>query len=336
MIGSKIKYLISFFKRKESGSKYSQSALQLHALPGQNRHQSGQYKQRKKIFSRFWQSLTTKKRVHHVQYNGPVRSKKFVFKVAGLAIISFTVLCFVLVGGWQIMINNIESLPFFQVSGIVFSGNDTIAKEKLREASGITLHQTSLIGLNCAQVEAGLMTVPWVARAVVEKNWPSTVEISIVENVPVALMHSNKSNEPQLQYVDRKGVPFLRVRPGADIDFPVITGFSEIDDPVIREKALAEVLVFLKKVNGNNPYLPAQSVSEIHIDRDGEMVVYLVEYPFPIFFGTSNTSQKYSRLVQVLKTLYKTEKGKGSISQIEYIQMDYLQDKVLVAQSESG
>ena len=62
------------------------------------------------------------------------------------------------------------------------------------------------------------------------------------------------------------------------------------------------------------------------------MVVYLVEYPFPIFFGTSNTSKKYYRLVQVLKTLYK-QKGKGSISQIEYIQMDYLQDKVLVAQS---
>ncbi len=336
MLGSKIKYLISFFKRKKNGSKYSQGALQLQALPGQNRHQSGQYNQRRKVFHRFWESLTTKKRVHHVQYNGPVRSKRMIFKLVGLATVTLTVLCFVLVGGWNIIFNNIESLPFFHVSEIVYSGNDTITREKLREASGITLHQTSLIGLDCAQVEAGLMTVPWVARAIVERNWPSTVEITIVENVPVALLHSKKPNEPQLQYIDRKGVPFLEVKPGADIDFPVITGLTEIDDPIVREKALAEVLVFLRKVNGNNPYLPAQSVSEIHLGRDGDMVMYLVEYPFPIFLGASNTSQKYSRLVQVLKTLYKTEKGNGAISQIEYIQMDYLQDKVLVAQSESG
>jgi hypothetical protein len=37
-------------------------------------------------------------------------------------------------------------------------------------------------------------------------------------------------------------------------------------------------------------------------------------------------------LVQVLKALYKKQKGKESISQVEYIQMDYLDDKVLVAQ----
>lgn len=327
---------MSLFKRKKSGSKYAPSALQLHALPGQNRQQSGQYKQRKKFLSRLLQLLTKKQRVSHVQYNAPIRSKKLIFKMAGLATITATVLFFILVGGWQIIINKFESLPFFNVSDIVYSGNEIITKEKLRVASGIVLHQTSLIGLNCAQVEAELLSVPWVARAVVKRNWPSTVEISIVENVPVALLHSEKTDGPQLQYVDRKGVPFLQVKPGADIDFPVITGLSEIAEPDVRERALSEVLVLLKMINGNNPYLPAQSVSEIHLDRNGEMVVYLVEYPFPIFFGNSNTSQKYSRLVQVLKTLYKTEKGKGSISQIEYIQMDYLQDKVLVAQSESG
>ena len=85
----------------------------------------------------------------------------------------------------------------------------------------------------------------------------------------MALLHSTQPNEPQLQYIDRKGQPFLGVKPGADIDFPVITGLSDIDDPTVREKALAEALVFLKKVNSNNPYLPAQSVSEIHLARDG-------------------------------------------------------------------
>jgi len=337
MLLSKIKTLISFFDRKKKGSgSYLQSSMQLHEPPGQNVYQSEQSKQRKSIFARFRQLFTKQKRSSQGGYKGPVSKRKMLCKLTGLATVIFSLLIFIVIGGGQILLNNFESLPLFQVADIVFVGAGEISKEKLREASKIILHQTSLIGLDCAQVEAGLRTIPWVGKAVVKKNWPSTVEITIVENVPLALLHNKNASGTQLHYIDRKGVPFLQVPPGADIDFPVITGLMEINDQVVRAKALDETLIFLKKVNGNNPNLPAQSISEIHLTQNGEMVVYLVEYPFPIFFGNSNTSKKYSRLVQVLKTLYKKQNGKGSISQVEYIQMDYLNDKVLVAQSESG
>jgi cell division protein FtsQ len=273
-----------------------------------------------------------KKSTHCDGYKRTVSKKSSIFKLAGLAVTTLSLLLFIFIGGGKVIRNNIESLPFFKVSEIIFSDTRTLSKEKLREASGIILHQTSLVGLNCARVEASLNTAPWVAQAEVQRKWPSTIMISIVENVPVALLHSKIKNGDQLQYIDEKGVPFLQVGPGFDIDFPVITGLNEIKEPRVRDKALSEALVFLDNVSGDNPYLPAQSVSEIHLNQNGEMVVYLVEYPFPIFFGNDNTSTKYARLVQVLKALYKKQKGKESISQIEYIQMDYLNDKVLVAQ----
>jgi cell division protein FtsQ len=344
MLLSRIKKILSSLsplsdnkrKNKRGNGYLNKKEMDLQAFPVPSRHQSSQYTQRKIRLARFRQLLTAEKRVKHGRYTGAAVRKKNVFKVAGLATVTVSLLLFILIGGGQKILNNLESSPFFHVSGIVISGTENISQEKLREASGIILHQTSLIGLNCSQVEASLVTVPWVARALVKRNWPSTVEISIVENVPVALLHSKNSNGNQLQYIDKKGIPFHLVKPGADVDFPVITGLTEISEPLVKEKALAEVLVFLKSVSGNNPYLPAQSISEIHLDQDGEMVVYLVENPFPIFFGNSNTDKKYVRLVQVLKALYKKQKGKGSISQIEYIQMDYLNDKVLVAQNESG
>ncbi|MGB3221981.1 MAG: FtsQ-type POTRA domain-containing protein [Desulforhopalus sp.] len=273
-----------------------------------------------------------KKSPHSDVYNGTVSKKASIFKLAGLAVVPLSFLLFIFIGGGQAILHNFESLPFFKVSEIVFSDTGPISKEKLREASGIILHQTSLVGLDCAQVEAALNTVPWVAQAEVKRKWPSTIKVFIEENVPVALLHSKKTNGAQLQYIDQKGMPFLQVGPGSDIDFPVITGLNEIKEPGVRKKALTEALVFLDNVGGDNPYLPAQSVSEIHLNQNGEMVVYLVEYPFPIFFGNDNTSTKYARLVQVLKALYKQQKGNESISQIEYIQMDYLNDKVLVAQ----
>ncbi len=252
-----------------------------------------------------------------------------------MATVTLALLGGIVIGTRHLLPDSIEKLPFFEVSAITYSGNETISNERLREASGIILHQTNLIGLDCAKVVAGLTSVPWVARAEVKKNWPSTVEISINENVPAALLNRGGSDGNQLQYIDKNGRPFLTVRPGSDIDFPVITGLDAIHEPKSQKNALHEALIFLEKINGNNPQLPAQSVSEIHLNPDGEIVVYLVDYPFPIFFGNSNISQKYYRLVQVLKTLYK-QKDKGSISQIEYIQMDYLQDKVLVAQTQSS
>jgi cell division protein FtsQ len=345
MLAGKIKTLFhrtfssSVIGKKQRGNNYLTGEMHGAALPGQNSHQNGLYRQRKNRLARFRQLLTAKRRTNHDSYQSVAGSggrKKMMFRMAATAVVLCSLLLFALIGGWPIILKNIESLPFFRVSTVVFSGTDTISEEKLREAAGIILHRTSLLGLDCRQAEASLRTVPWVARAEVQKNWPSTVKISIVENVPVALLHAKNVSGTQLQYIDNKGVPFLQVKPGADLDFPVITGLTEIDDSRLREAALAEALVFLKNVNGNNPYLPAHSVSEIHLNRGGELVVYLVEYPFPIFFGASNTSNKYSRLVQVLKALYKKQNGRGTISQIEYIQMDYLDDKVLVAQSESG
>jgi cell division protein FtsQ len=324
---------LSFFGGKNNrGNSYLKNEMDMHVLPANNSHQGGRYKQRKNRLTHFRQVLKVKKSPHCDDYNGTVSKKSSIFKLTGLAVVTLSFLLFIFIGGGQAIFNNFGSLPFFKVSEIIFSDTMTISKAKLREASGIILHQTSLVGLNCAQVEASLNTVPWVAQAEVKRKWPSTIKISIVENVPVALLHSKKTNGAQLQYIDEKGVPFLQVGPGSDIDFPVITGLNEIKEPGLREKALSEALVFLDNVGGDNPYLPAQSVSEIHLNQNGEMVVYLVEYPFPIFFGNDNTSTKYARLVQVLKALYKQQKGKESISQIEYIQMDYLNDKVLVAQ----
>ncbi len=337
---TKIKNIFSLFKsKKKSGNGYLEREMDLQSFPGQSSTRNGQYKRRTQCTSwltRFKQLFTAKKRVHQYGYKELTGRKKFTFKTVGLAAVAVCLLSFIVIGGGRKIIDSLASAPFFQVSEIVFSGNQNISKEKLREAAGIVLHQTSLIGFDCSQKEADLAKVPWVARAEVTRNWPSTIEISVVANVPVALLLSTSSTGGELHYIDRDGVPFLKVSPGADIDFPVITGLSEISEASLKKSALNEVLVFLKKVNNNNPHLPAQSVSEIHLNRDGGMVVYLVEYPFPIFFGSDNISRKYARLVQVFKELYKNQSNKGSISQIEYIQMDYLNDKVLVAKSESG
>lgn len=317
-----------FIKKNKNGAGYLKSELPLHSLPGQSSHHAG----RKGLLPRIRQVFSAQKRVTHTNYKRPVDKRKLIFKGGGFIVATLCLLFAVVFGIKQLVPDNFEKFPFFQVSAMTYSGNETLSNDRLRAASGIFLHQTSLLGLNCAKIEAALVALPWVAQAEVKKNWPSTVEIVIVENIPVALLHQGGPEGSQLQYIDKTGQAFLRVTPGADIDFPIITGLDTIKEPEIRQKAFAEVLIFLDKINSNNPQLPAQSVSEISLNDKGEMAVYLVEYPFPIFFGSSDTAKKFYRLVQVLKTLYK-QKENESIAQIAYIQMNYLQDKVLVVRA---
>jgi len=333
MLYARIKrFLAAVFRKKKKG--YASFSSDLHVRGAAA--EIGKYKNRLHRITKIRQRIQAKKREYQEEYSRPLlRSKMYVRLGALLLLVSALPLAWVYGGGEKIL-QGLQSIAFFRVARIEITGCTAVSKEKILDASGIVLQQTNLLTLNIKEIEARIAVVPWVARSVVKRSWPAKVQISIEENAPVALLHSPGGEGTQLQYLDDNGMAFSSVNLGADIDFPVVTGLTEITDQQLKAKVLTEILIFLRKVRSNDPHLPAQSVSELHVTKSGAMVVYLVEYPFPIFFGNGNTKQKYSRLIQVLRALYKKQNGKELLSHIEYIEMDYLNDKVLVVESGSG
>jgi cell division septal protein FtsQ len=322
-----------FSGKKKPGAGVRTGEFPLCGVPGEQ----GLYEQKKSgKWSRHKQLFRTQKRKKNEGYGRSVTRGKLLQRFAMLFLFISVAGLSLFYGGKLGIEKRLDSISFFQVSDVVFSGCRMTSSGQLREQAGIVLHQTNLMGLDTVQIERDLEKNPWIFEATVKRSWPSTVEIKVMEYVPVALLHSTTEEGGQLYYVDKKGVPFTPVPVGANLDFPVITGLTEVTAASLKEKALAEILLFLKKVRINDPHLPAQSVSEVHVNRYGELVVYLVEYPFPIFFGNGNTKQKYQKLIRVLQALYKKESGEEIISSVEYIRMDYFNDKVLVAQSGSG
>jgi len=168
------------------------------------------------------------------------------------------------------------------------------------------------------------------------KKWPDKVVLRVQEYEPHALTVVSVDGTPQLHYMDREGEPFVKAEAGMDFDFPVITGLEVLDNETDRKAYLDDALHFLKLIRANNPNLPAQSVSEIHIDPLEGLIIHMVEYPFPVFFGDGDVRKKYIRLRKVLEVLYKPRKKGMEIAQVTYIRMDYLHDKVIVGYSESG
>ncbi|MDD3813040.1 MAG: FtsQ-type POTRA domain-containing protein [Desulfocapsaceae bacterium] len=229
-------------------------------------------------------------------------------------------------------------MNIFKIQDISINGCRKTSPSMIRELTGIR-YQASLVRLNPEHIAAILRSHPWIAAAEVTRDWPDVVVVSIKEYIPEALITQDGPGGRQFFYLDKSGVVFAPVEPGQDMDLPVITGLEAKDGGGgngSRSERISEALALLKLVRQNNPNLPLQNLSEIHVGRDAGMTIYLADYPFPIYFGVGAIRTKYSRLKRVLEVLYKETEQGMTIADVAYIRMDYLENKVLVAHSGSG
>jgi hypothetical protein len=190
------------------------------------------------------------------------------------------------------------------------------------------------------EIEARVRQHPWIDQVEVERVWPDTLTIRVHEHRPLAMINiegGHEGGQQGLYYLDHQGIIFAPVESLQDIDYPVITGFvppegsEKIPGLDLRGDAMTEdVSEFLHVAARGNPILPLQSISEIHVNREKGIIVYLVEHPFPIYIGYGNVEKRYYQLVKLLEWFYRKKRIEG----IEEIRMDYHEGRILVARSE--
>ena len=78
-----------------------------------------------------------------------------------------------------------------------------------------------------------------------------------------------------------------------------LAGLSRGERSEAQEEALREALLFIKYVKKNDPNLPPQNISELKISED-DIVLFLMDRPFPIRLGRGDIYKKYRRLSKVL------------------------------------
>lgn len=225
----------------------------------------------------------------------------------------------------------LEDLTYFHITGVEVKGSVRAASEKIRNSSGILL-RSSLFFLDDEKISKAVRSKNhWVDEVEIHRKWPDEVVVQVKEFVPVALIGVAAGEGTDLYYMDKKGKPFVKATAGMDLDFPVMTGL-ELTETSEKLVQLEEALTFLTLIRKNNPNLPSQSVSELHVDRSEGLIIHMVEHPFPIFFGNGDIRKKYFKLRKVLEKLYKYKPGENvmGIADVAYIRMDYLDNKVLV------
>lgn len=247
------------------------------------------------------------------------------------------VLGVVLFGGYLLVIGPLQRVygnwSYFRIHDIEVSGCLMTTPGNLKKFANISF-EMNMLTLDPEAMQERLQKHPWIAHADIKRIWPDGLAITVQEHRPNALIVN--TDEDGLRYLDRKGKIFAVVAPGQDVDFPVITGLDVFNTDEEKERLLSEASSFLRLAERNNPNLPAQNISEIHFNSAGELIVYLVEQPFPIYIGKGDIKRKYYQLWKVLEVLYRKKKGKAIIDSVAYIRMDYQENKVLVARSHTG
>jgi cell division protein FtsQ len=243
----------------------------------------------------------------------------------------------ILFGGYLFLVGPMQTmfahLQYFRIHEIEISGCVVTNAKGLRKFADIS-YEMNMLTLDPKAMQERLEGHPWVEQAEIRRIWPDRLAVFVREHRPWALVVQD--GEKGLKYLDRKGTLFAAVAPGQELDFPVITGLDAFDTETEKEQILAAVTSFLRLAGRNNPNLPAQNVSEIHFNGDNELILYLVEQPFPIYFGKGDIKRKYYQLRKVLEVLYRKRKGRAMIENVAYIRMDYQENKVLVARSHAG
>ncbi len=243
---------------------------------------------------------------------------------------------FFISGGFSLFGLLLEDLDYFRITEIRVEGCRNSTPDEIRAASGVTV-SSSLFSVDEKKITENVRKESlWVDQISVARHWPDTLILQVREFTPHALIALGEENRAELYYLDKNGHAFIKTAFGMDLDFPVITGVEDAGELDTVPTELDAPLDLLRLAGTNNPNLPVQSISELHVDDQVGLVLYLVEHPFPIFFGDGDIKKKYVRLRKVLEMLYKPRRTGMDIGRVAYIKMDYLKDKVIVGYDESG
>jgi cell division protein FtsQ len=243
----------------------------------------------------------------------------------------------IVIGGSIFMVYQwLGSVDFFQLTSVKVVGSTRLDKQQLMELAGLS-YRSNILAVNTGMIKQKLEGDDWIKLAEIKRNLPSELQLKIKERVAVALLNGGKG----LFFLDKKGELFAPATPPEDLDYPLITGLeTEVDAGMLgdwsgwlaKKEQLKKALQFVRYARQGSSALPRQNISEIKLIENHEYILFLADSPFPIYIGSEVSKKRYYRLAKVLYWLYK----KREFSDVNFIRMDYMNNKVLVGKNNAG
>jgi len=225
----------------------------------------------------------------------------------------------------------LKNSDIFLVTSVDVQGNRIVSKQQVLASAELN-RGINLLEMDIEQVESGIRSHAWIESVMVKRRWPSSVEIVVREHKPLALFNFEENGRSKLYYIDAGGCVFAPLTVVKDLDFPVLTGkllAENLHEMQVRKGSPADQgLQVMKLAAKGNQTLPLQAISEVHVNKDKGVILYLVDHPFPIYMGKEKIRNRFNLLVRVLAQLYRQDK----VKEVAEIRMDYAEDRIMVAE----
>jgi cell division protein FtsQ len=182
---------------------------------------------------------------------------------------------------------------------------------------------TQLQDIDLTAVRKDILSHHFIKDAVVERDLPATLKITITERLPLAIVNST-----EILYLDEDGVVLPHSISKQLFDLPVLSGISPeivlapggtINNPDVREAL--QILATSKLVNKELYHL----ISEVRLRSGGDIVLYAAEWGVPIIFGRGDIANKLVRLEAFWNDIVR-EKGS---QRLQYVDLRF-DDQVVV------
>ncbi|MDR3089101.1 MAG: FtsQ-type POTRA domain-containing protein [Desulfobulbaceae bacterium] len=264
--------------------------------------------------------------------SSPIETERRRAKTMRMLTIFFASACvIVLIGlsGPRFFWDSLTSLSCVRVSALRIHGVSVVEPKRIRDLSGIIENRASMLTIDKDGAIRRILADPWISDVTISRDWlDMAVDITVTENHPMALVNRQSDGGPVLWYADGKGDGFLPMKVGQDADYPVISGLDFLPNTAERQEALATIMGLLKKAarvtkdaKQTNLYLTTPAISEILVTPEKKLVLFLVDYPFPIFLG-KDTEKQFRYLADTLEKLYGSMKN-VNITDIVAIELSY-------------
>ena len=195
----------------------------------------------------------------------------------------------------------------FHVRDVLVDGNERLDFATIKQLAGLK-PGTHLLAADLMKMQRQLEDHPWVSRAVIRKELPDRLVITLSEHRPVGFLES----EGRLLLVNEVGNPFAPLEIGEMFDFPILTGI----DLALWEKPAQAAWArssIRRALNVSRLYRSMDlhkrwPISEIRIHPDRRMTLVISPHGTEAVLGRGPYKRKLYRLEWVLENLRQQSK----------------------------
>ncbi|MBN2061508.1 MAG: FtsQ-type POTRA domain-containing protein [Deltaproteobacteria bacterium] len=229
-------------------------------------------------------------------------SFKCLLLMSGVLVISYVFLS---------MYQYLLTSPYMKLEEVVIADVDEDTKNILMDLADLN-SDMSLLAINIIELKDKLESHPWIRSVDIEKHFPHRLIIRAEKEVPRAIVAFEK-----LAYVNRWGMVFSETVQTDDMDYPVITGVDKNKDDM--DERLRIAVSILNVLEAEPEPWSIKELSEIHLEKDGDVSLYPVSIPIAVNIRGSELAGKKAKLKKIINHLT----SKGLIHTVKRIDMNY-------------